>query len=87
MAKIIELKILPEYFAPVAIGEKKFEVRYDDRNFAVGDIIILREYDGEKYTGKKLSVKITYILRGGAYGIAEGYVVLSITKLDGVRKC
>jgi len=87
MAKIIELKTLPEYFSAVATDLKRFEVRRDDRNYAVGDILILREFDGLNYTGRKLSVKITYILRGGVYGVAEGYVVLSIVKFDEVRKC
>ena len=42
MAKIIELKILPEYFEAVKSGKKTFELRKNDRDFCVGDILILR---------------------------------------------
>lgn len=49
-----ELKILPEYFVVVANGTKTFEVRKDDRLFEVGDILCLREFDGQKYTGREV---------------------------------
>ena len=32
-----ELKILPEYFEAIENGEKNFEVRLNDCNFAKGD--------------------------------------------------
>ena len=81
MAKIIDLKILPDYFSPVEKGVKKFEIRYNDRDYAVGDMLILREYDGERYTGRRVAVKITYIFNGGTYGVSDGYVSLSIEKI------
>lgn len=37
--KTHELKIKPEYFRDVVRGIKTFEVRQNDRNFGVGDII------------------------------------------------
>jgi ASC-1-like (ASCH) protein len=42
--KIHELKILPQYFNDVQDGSKNFEIRKNDRGFAVGDKIILKEY-------------------------------------------
>lgn len=56
MAKIIELKILPEHFAAVKRGVKKSELRYNDRDYAVGDMLILREYTGTEYTGRRICV-------------------------------
>lgn len=40
-----ELKIWPVYYERVANGSKTFEVRRNDRNFQMGDEVILREWD------------------------------------------
>lgn len=75
---IHELKILPKYFQKVISKEKKFEIRKFDRDFHVGDMLILKEYDEKGYTGAQCICKITYILEGGEYGLEKGYCVLSI---------
>lgn len=54
MAKIIEVKCLPEYFEAARVGIKPWELRYDDRNYAVGDLLIMREWKDGKYTGRRL---------------------------------
>ena len=41
---IHELKIWPQYFDAIASGIKTFEVRKDDRGFAVGDTLVLKEW-------------------------------------------
>lgn len=58
-----ELKILPQYFQTVWDGIKTFELRKNDRDYQRGDILVLEELDGEKYTGSALCVKVTYILQ------------------------
>lgn len=73
--KTHSLKILPEYFDAIDHGVKTFEIRKNDRNFKVGDVLILREYDEKQYTGSELKAKITYIT---AYAQQDGYVVLGI---------
>lgn len=72
-----ELKILPEYFVAVANGTKTFEVRKDDRLFEVGDILRLREFDGQEYTSREVKAEVTYILCDTAYCKAD-YVILGI---------
>lgn len=75
-----DLKILPEYFAPVVNGAKTFEVRKNDRGFAVGDILILREWQPmplDAYTGGVVEARVTYILSNSEY-LQPGYVVLGI---------
>ena len=79
-----DLKVWPEYFRALAHG-KRFEVRKNDRNFQVGDELLLREYapGPDEYTGQTLTVTVNYILSGDdpmgyAFGIRPGFCVLSI---------
>lgn len=73
--KTHELKIKPQYFWDVICDIKAFEARKNDRNFEVGDIITLREFENGKFTGKSINVEIVYILNDEEY-CKEGYVVL-----------
>ena len=79
-----ELKILPEYFDAVLDGRKTFEIRKNDRDFAVGDTLILKEWN-EMYrmpTGRQLRCEITYILKSNEetkeYGLMKGFCIMSI---------
>lgn len=77
--KKIEKKVLPEYYKEIRSHRKMFELRKDDSDYEVGDILILREWDGEKYTGCRTSFEITYILRNcPEYGLMDGYCILSL---------
>ena len=76
---IHELKILPRWFEDVCYQKKSFEIRKNDRDFKVGDTLILKEWDGEKYTGREVKRTVSYIYYGdGTYGLSEGYVVMAI---------
>lgn len=76
-----ELKIKPEYFQAVRDGKKMAELRKDDRDYHVGDVLILREWNGEEYTGSWIAVRVTHILRDCAeYGLADGYCILSVER-------
>ncbi len=79
-----ELKSLPEYFEPVWFDEKTFEIRRNDRGFAVKDEIVLREWEpppptlhfaqmaeGE-YTGREIDAVIVYMTD---FNQMPGYVV------------
>ena len=77
--KHIEKKCLPEYYQAVRKRIKTFEIRKDDSDYEVGDILELYEWDGEKYTGHKIARQITYILRNAEqYGLQDGYCILAI---------
>lgn len=90
LAKAHELKTDPEVFQLVKRGEKTFEIRKDDRGFAVGDVLHLREtaYSGTQmrdgaaliYTGDELRVRVLSILRGPVYGLADGWVIMGIAR-------
>ena len=77
--KIHELKIDPEYFNDVKTRKKRFEIRKNDRDFQIGDLLKLQEYDREKknYTGEETIKGIGYILDNQEY-LREGYVILGI---------
>lgn len=77
--KIHDLKIDPVYYKAVLSGSKRFEVRKNDRDFKIYDILLLREYDRNKnnYTGKEIRKKIYYILDNPEY-LREGYIILGL---------
>ena len=74
------LKCIPPYFDEVESGRKPFEVRRNDRGYAVGDGLVLREWDGKAYTGRACSRVISYVLQGGDFGIAPGHCVLGLVR-------
>lgn len=76
-----ELKTNPDPFGFILTNEKKAEFRKMDRDFKIGDTLILKEYNPfTAYTGRYLLRKITHIQIG--YGIPEGFAMLSIRKLS-----
>ena len=75
--KVHELKIQPEYYEAVVSGEKTFEVRKNDRGFITGDLLVLKEWNGETFTGRTIRKKISYMI-AGVDGIMPGYCVLGI---------
>jgi hypothetical protein len=77
---IHELKLWPEFFEPVKNESKKFELRKADRDYKVGDVLILREWspETEEYTGRILKREVTYMISGPKLGLEEGYCILSL---------
>lgn len=58
-----ELKCYPDYFEALNNGSKTFECRYNDRDFKVGDELLLREYDSKQgYTARCIVMTVTYVL-------------------------
>lgn len=88
---IHELKTDPMVFEALVNGDKTFEIRKNDRGFEVGDVLELREtqYTGADiatgaplvYTGRSIAVVVDYILHGPVYGLAEGWVIMSVSGL------
>ena len=44
-----ELKTWPEFFTETRAGRKKFELRRNDRDFQVGDQLLLKEWNPKVY--------------------------------------
>lgn len=73
------LKTWPDFFGPVWHGLKTFEVRKHDRNFRVGDWLVLDEWSVlHGYTGARYTVEVTYLLDGPWPGVETGYCVMAI---------
>ncbi len=81
--KLHDLKVHEQYYRSLITGEKKFEIRKNDRGFRDGDMLLLREYDSDtgEYTGRKMCGEITYMFPGGIMGIDKNYCVLSLSKI------
>jgi hypothetical protein len=59
-----ELKCCTAFFTEIAEGRKRHDLRRaTDRDFHVGDRLVLREYDParECYTGRVQTVVVTYV--------------------------
>jgi hypothetical protein len=88
--RVHPLKTWPEFFQAIKRGDKNFDVRKDDRSFAVGDCIHLREWDPTPklpdllgvrecgYTGRVLRAIVSYKLHGGRFGIDANFCVLGL---------
>lgn len=75
---IHELKILPSFYEDVIQFRKTFEVRKNDRPYAVGDSLILREYTPDKgYSGRAVVVRVIYVLNDLRY-CKRDFVILGI---------
>jgi hypothetical protein len=75
-----ELKVWTKYFDSLIDNSKTFEVRFDDRGYQVGDMLILKEFilSRGEYSGRMTSRKISYKLNAKEMPnvIAPGYCVL-----------
>ena len=72
---IHDLTIEPQYLAELLAGTKTFEVRERrNRDFRLGDMLRF-----ENAAGTYL-FDVTYVFDGGKYGVADGWVVMSVQR-------
>lgn len=73
-----KLKIKPSYFAALKRGEKTCEIRLNDRDYRVGDVLDFTPIrDDGTYTGEVATYGVSHVLKDFE-GLAEGYVALSL---------
>lgn len=77
-----ELKCWPDFFQHILNGDKTFEVRLNDRDYKVGDLLLLKEWDAGNYLGRMCLVRVTYLLPGGSFGVTDDHVVMAIVVED-----
>lgn len=74
-----DLKTWPVYFEEVIAGRKTFEVRHNDRDYKVGDILWLREWSvttGE-YSGRETRRLVTYVMSGRC-GVEKDTIIMAL---------
>ena len=59
---IHRIKLSYLYFNDVQNGKKNFELRKDDRNYQVGDKLLLSEVKDNVLTGREVEVDVVYKL-------------------------
>lgn len=86
-----KVKSWSHFFQAISDGLKKHDLRRKDRDYNIGDTIVLEEYDNinGKYTGRSLKTEVTYITDNRypcAYSsavIPNDYCILSLKVLGG----
>lgn len=73
-----ELKIKKMYYDRIMTGQKDFEIRFNDRDYQVGDTLSLMPVSEDKIIIKcrPIIAKIKYIHSG--LGMAKDFVVLGL---------
>lgn len=77
--RIHRLKTVRPYYDHVVYDRKTFEIRKNDRDFRVGDVLILDEYkpnDGG-YTGSYCVRQVSYLVQG-VYGLPDDVCVMGL---------
>lgn len=72
-----QIKTASQYFMPVCLGQKPFELRKNDRDYKTGDMLEMLEYKDGKCTGRAVRAQITFILEDYT-GLKDGYCILGI---------
>lgn len=81
--KIYAVKIAPKYLDAVVAGQKKAELRKNDRGYKTGDVLSLCEWKHGKYTGREWGAVIAHVLPvNEIIADTENWVVLSIRSLS-----
>jgi hypothetical protein len=76
---IHEIKCWPEYFQPLWIGTKEFEVRRNDRDYRVGESLRIMEFNPntQTFTGREFVRRIAYMIQG-VCGLPEDICVMQL---------
>lgn len=78
-----QIRLATMYFDDVVSGKKSFELRKNDRNYKVGDILEMLEFNDGRHTGRTVKAEVTYMLEDYT-GLTEGYCILATKVLEGL---
>ncbi len=79
------LKIEDNYLKRLLNGKKKSEIRFNDRDYQLGDVLEFPDYEySEPCDMNYVHFRITHIHSG--FGLAENYVCLSLVRVESLQK-
>jgi hypothetical protein len=78
------VKVWPVFFEKLQDGTKPWEVRKNDRDYRVGYVLDLQEWNPSKeaFTGRSVQRVIIDVYAGGQFGIEDGHVVLGLENVS-----
>lgn len=77
-----ELKTVEPYYSLVEKDIKTFEIRKNDRDYKINDVLLLKQYSLLRgFSGKYLKRQVVYVLDNRQF-CKKGYVVLGIKKIE-----
>lgn len=79
--KVHEIKLGSEFFEDSVSNVKGFEIRKNDRDYRVGDILEMMEYKNGAETGRTVTKLVTYILEDYT-GLEDGYCIMSTVPVN-----
>jgi hypothetical protein len=81
--QVHELKVWDTYYDDLISGTKPFEIRRNDRDFQIGDLLFFREWDADRdaYTGLEALGRVGYVYDGVAVGLKDGFTAFTVTEL------
>jgi hypothetical protein len=83
MSHVHYLKSVDPWYEPIEEGNKRHDIRVNDRDYKEGDTVVLLHYYAEvdAYTGKYEMFKIGYISKNPTQ-VKEGYVVFTLLEFN-----
>lgn len=88
--RIHHLKTWPTPFRALWARLKGYEIRKNDRDFDVGDFLVLHEHETAEMRGKLMTARdtgftilarVTYMTKGGQFNLPPDICVMSIQEL------
>lgn len=85
--RVHHLKTHPRPFHATRLGDKTYEIRVNDRDYQVGDILLLQEWRPPEeaephlpagYTGLECMYRVRYMTPGGEWGLPPNLCVLAL---------
>jgi len=77
--KVHELKIAPKYYEAVKCGDKRFEIRLNDRDFKKGDIVVLKRWESDIGFDPRFNPIVRYITYITDFEQKPGFVVFGLS--------
>lgn len=78
-----QIRLGSEFFDDSASGRKDFELRKNDRDYRVGDILEMMEFKDGRNTGRICRKAVTYILEDFT-GLEDGYCIMGCKAISEV---